>query len=156
MCNGSQLELTCTTTGDFLQWRFSVIRGNETSPTTVFTRTIISVFSASNAISQSVVNSTVFTFSKLSAEDNLPVVSRLLISPVSWGLNGTEMSCRDLTTSETAVTIIKIIDDHLQGKIKVKLIMLASYPGLPVFFYIKKCGKSWVTWLARLYIAILH
>ena len=146
MCNGSQLELTCTTTRDFLQWRLSVI-------TRLFIRTITS---ASNVMSQLVVNSTVFTFTRLSAEGNLPVVSRLLISPVSWGLNGTEMSCMDLITSETAVTIIKIIDDHLQGKVKVKLIMLASYPGLPVFFYIKKCGKTWVTWLARLYIAILH
>ena len=35
VCSGGQLELTCTVTGEFLQWRFSVFRGNETTATEI-------------------------------------------------------------------------------------------------------------------------
>ena len=40
-------------------------------------------------MSELIVNSTVFNFSRTSAQERLPVMSRLLISPVSDGLQGT-------------------------------------------------------------------
>ena len=104
-CNGDQLELTCTTTGEFLQWRFRVIRGNETIATE-FTRTIASTVSISEVISQLVVNSIVFDFSRTSARDSLLVISRLVIGPVSSGLNETVINCIDLDTAESSVTTI--------------------------------------------------
>ena len=55
------------------------------------------------------VNSTMFTYSRLSARDRLPLISRLIISSVSEGLNGVEVSCMDLEASESTTTTIRII-----------------------------------------------
>ena len=115
VCDGDQLELTCTTTGRQLEWRFSVIRGNETTATE-FSRIIQATGSASDAMTQLVVNSIVFSFSRTSAEDSLPVMSRLLITSVSRSLNGTVINCEDLDTSEISSTTVVIREtDSLQG-----------------------------------------
>ena len=103
VCSGDQLELTCTITEEFLQWRFSIFRENETSATVV-TRT---VSSTGPAMSQLIANSTVFNFSRISAHNSvIPVMSRLVISPVSNGLNGTVMSCVEVHRREVASTTI--------------------------------------------------
>ena len=86
VCDRDQLELTCTTTGNQLEWRFNVIRGNATTATE-FSRIIGATGSASAAMSQLVVNSITFSFSRTSAEDSSPVMSRLLINSVSRSLN---------------------------------------------------------------------
>ena len=104
VCSGNQLELLCTTTGGFLQWRFHVIRGNETMATE-FARTFRS---SGTAMSELTVNSTVFSFSRTSAENILPVMSRLLISPVTSGLNGTVINCVDVDTAELSSTTVII------------------------------------------------
>ena len=104
VCSGDQLELTCTTTGELLQWRFSVIRGNETTATK-FTRTITSTGSV---MSHLTVNYTVFNFSRISAHNSISVISRLVISPVSNGLSGTVMNCVDVDTAEVSSTTIII------------------------------------------------
>ena len=97
MCSGDQLELTCTVTGELLQWRFSTILGE-------LTRTITSI---GPAMSQLTVNSTVFNFSRISADSSvMPVVSRLVISPVSNRLNGTVMNCVNADAGEVASTTI--------------------------------------------------
>ena len=82
VCSGGQLELTCTTTGGFLVWTFNVFRGNESTVTNIL-RNILSTDSAGGAMSELIVNSTMFNFSRTSAQDRLPVMSRLLINPVS-------------------------------------------------------------------------
>ena len=57
------------------------------------------------------VDSTTFHFSRSSAEDSLPVVSKLLIRPApNISLNGTMVNCTDVTSSETASTIAIIIN----------------------------------------------
>ena len=76
-----------------------MIRGNETTATE-FSRIIIPSGSAIAAMSYLMINSTTFTFSRTSAEDSLSLMSRLLISPVSRGLNRTEMKCVDVEKSE--------------------------------------------------------
>ena len=104
VCSGDQLELTCTTTGELLQWRFRGFYGNETTATE-FTRTITST---SPAMSQLTVNSMVFNFSRISTHNSIPVMSRLVISPVSNGLSGTVMNCVDVDTAEVSSTTIII------------------------------------------------
>ena len=65
-------------------------------------------------MSQLLVNLTVFNFSKTSAKDRLPVMSRLvLISPVSDGLNGTVINCVDVETSESSSTTVNIAEEDL-------------------------------------------
>ena len=124
VCSGGHLELICTTTGQFLGWRFRAIRGNETVATE-FTRTIIPTGSASDAMSQLVVNSTVFCFSRTSAENSLPVMSRLLISPVSNGLNGTVINCVDMDTAESSSTTIIVRErDSLHGMDHLVLVLI--------------------------------
>jgi hypothetical protein len=99
VCIGDQLELTCTTTADSLQWRFSVIRGNETAATE-FRRTIRSTGSD---LSQLEVNSIMFNFSRTTSHGSVPVRSILSIGPISNSLNGTMIHC---VTSEMSLTAI--------------------------------------------------
>ena len=115
VCDGDQLELTCTTTGSQLEWRFNVIRGNTTTATE-FSRIISAVGSASDAISLLVINSITFRFSRTSVEDSLPVMSRLLIGYVSRSLNGTVINCEDVGMSEVSSTTVVVREtDSLQG-----------------------------------------
>jgi hypothetical protein len=108
VCSGGQLELICTIAGELLQWRFSVIRGDSE-----VTRTITSTGSA---ISPLTVNSMMFNFSRISPHNSMPLMSRLVISPVSNSLNGTVMNCVDLDTGEVASTTIIVGESGtLQG-----------------------------------------
>ena len=114
VCSGGQLELMCTTTGGFLRWRFSIIRG--LNDTVASSRTIQAAVPAGDAMFQLVVNSTMFNSSRTSAEGSLPVKSKIVIGPVSSSLNGTVINCIDLdTSSSTATTIIVEEREPLQG-----------------------------------------
>lgn len=102
---GDELELTCTTTGVFLEWCFSLTPEGGTTPT-IYKR-FLTTSGPSNQTSQLQVNSQItFTFSRISAQNSLPLVSRLLISPVSKDLNGTGVNCTDLQTSERASALV--------------------------------------------------
>ena len=79
VCSGGQLELTCTTKGTFLEWKFSVILENETTATDT-SCIFVSSDSASAAMSLLMVNSTVFNFSRTSARDSLPVESTFIFT----------------------------------------------------------------------------
>ena len=115
VCSGGQLELICITIGGFLAWTFNVLRGNESTVTNIL-RNILSTDSAGGAMSDLIVNSIVFNFSRTSAQDRLPVMSKLLISPVSNSLNGTVINCVDVETSEvSSSTIVVRGRDSLQG-----------------------------------------
>ena len=52
-------------------------------------------------------NSTSFTLSRLSTQ---PLTSTMTISNVSEDLNGVQMNCVDVETSESATTTIQIVD----------------------------------------------
>ena len=61
-----------------------------------------------------VVNSTTFTILRLSAQDTTPLMSRMIINPVSEGLNGVQVTCIDAeayynSMAATAATTIQII-----------------------------------------------
>ena len=58
-------------------------------------------------------NSTTFTFSRLSTQ---PLTSTMTISSVNEGLNGVQMNCVDVQTTESATTTIQFIDPGQLGK----------------------------------------
>ena len=92
--------------------------------THTITRTIQAVVPAGDAMSQFTVNSTMFNFSRTSAEGSLPMISKVVIGPVSSSLNGTMMNCIDLgTASSTATTIIVGERKPLQGTHIIIIIM---------------------------------
>ena len=97
---GDQLELTCSVTGVFLRWQFTVILEDGTS------RTFMPDVTAGGS-SGRMANSTSFTFSRLSTQ---PLTSNMTINPVSEGLNGVQVNCIDRETSESATITILIVD----------------------------------------------
>ena len=107
VCSGDQLELICTLTdpgSSLLEWRI-------TSTTSISVQQAIEAATPSDQISHFIVNSTSFTTSRISAQGQLPLVSRLLINPVTIGLNGTVVDCTDgiIATVETASAIVSVI-----------------------------------------------
>ena len=106
---GDQLELTCNTSVALQTWQLTVI--SESREAMTFMRSIQSIGPSGLVESQPLtINSTImFIFSRLSTPDNLPLITRLIISNVSEGLNGVEISCTGAGTSDSATTAIRII-----------------------------------------------
>ena len=106
---GDQLELTCSATGAFLRWEFTVIR--ESEPAMPFRVMPIVTSNGPSGVPPPVTaNSTRFTFSRFSAQDSTPLISMLTINPVSEGLNGVEVKCMDVELpSESVATTIRIV-----------------------------------------------
>ena len=107
-CNGDQLNLTCNVTGTFLQW---------SSMTKSFTLTSLST---SNQIHRLEVNSSLFTFLRISAANSIPLISRLIINATSHSLNQTVVTCLDVEALESVSTTINIIkvDQLIQGELQ--------------------------------------
>ena len=117
VCNGDHLEFTCTITnpghGSFgiLLWNVTLITVTDDAPTS-YTRAI-SLSSPSDQIARIVANTTSLSFSRISAQNSFPFISRLLISPVSRSVNGTEVNCLDAYTLESSsVVVINITSGH--------------------------------------------
>ena len=108
VCSGGHLELMCSTTGTFLRWYTRPNIENEVTRT--YTRTLSSI-SVVNNVAPLMINSTTFSFSRTSIQGSLPLVSRLVISPISKILNGTEVKCEDvimgINSSTTTIHVIK-------------------------------------------------
>ena len=119
VCSGDQLELICTLTdtGGFavLVWNVTLIPKNAATPVS-FARAISSS-SPSDQLYSTLINSTSLIFSRVSSQNSSPLVSRLLFSPVSNHLNGTEVNCLNSWTSETsAVAGVNISNgNQIQG-----------------------------------------
>ena len=105
VCLGDQLELTCTTTERFLEWRFTLAEMNNYQQlVSVTTRVTVDLN----------VSHTLFIFSKNSTQNSLPLISALLINPASNILNGTVVNCVERETGESSSTVI---NKHLfQGR----------------------------------------
>ena len=112
VCVGDQLELTCTTTGILLRWNLSE-------------RDITTIQYLGDSALQSyhyTLYGINFNISRLSPPMSLPLVSQLIISPVDYRLNGTEVTCADPlsgNSSSTAITVIS--EDTSQGTSYIKL-----------------------------------
>ena len=102
--DGDQLELMCNVAGAFLRWEFTVTFEDGTP------MTFMPVVTPDGVPPPRMVNLTTFTFSRLSAQYDSPLMSRLTINPVSEGLNGVRVNCEDVEASESATTTIQIID----------------------------------------------
>ena len=106
---GDQLELTCSVTGRLLRWEFTV--GLENGAPMTFMPAITSG-GTSGVPLPVMVNSTTFTFSRLSTQ---PLTSTMMINLVGEGLNGVQVSCVDIEASESAATTTIFIID-VRGK----------------------------------------
>ena len=106
---GDQLELTCTSSGIFLRWEFTVFPENTA---------IITSAGPSGIPPPLLISSSMITFSRLSGQDVLPLISRVTVASVSIGLNGTVVNCFEGSTSTdiVATTVIRIIDPGQFGK----------------------------------------
>ena len=109
VCNaGDPLQLTCTASVEFISWSFMVVneQGRD-EEVTIF----ITAGAPSNQSMPIVVNSTIFTYMRSSAQNAIPLTSILSINSVSIGLNGTVVNCMDPGNSmASALTTIQIID----------------------------------------------
>ena len=118
VCEGEQLELTCSTNVSILGWASSPLQ-NEQGQVQTFMRFISSV-GVSQQVPTMTVNSSFFNVSRVSSDKELPLVSRLVINPVNNGLNGTRVNCteRAMNNEDTvmASTAIYVIGDILTRK----------------------------------------
>ena len=110
---GDQLELTCTSSSAVHQWEFTIFPENIS-----YTTTPVSSAGTSGVPQPLTVGGSTITFSRLSGQDSLPLVSRAVVSPVSSGLNGTVVNCFEgvSSTNPVASTTIRIVDPGQFGK----------------------------------------
>ena len=111
---GDQLELTCTSSHIFLRREFTIF------PENVSHVAIITSAGPSGIPPPLTVTYSMITFSRLSGQDVLPLISRVTVASVSSGLNETVVNCFEGSTSTdvVATTTIRIIDPFAQfGKI---------------------------------------
>ena len=101
---GDQLELTCSVAGVFLRWEFTVILENGRSSTFM---PVVTAGGDSGVPPPRIANLTNFIFSRLSTQS---LTSTMTISSVSEGLNGVQMNCMDVLTTESATITIQIVD----------------------------------------------
>lgn len=109
-CSGDQLELTCSVTANLLEWRINV-----TSVARIYIRGVSSDGPTINVQTNTLmINSSNITFSRISNENAVPLISRLFISYVGDGLNGTIVTCEDVVSSQSTSTIITVTQDSLE------------------------------------------
>ena len=110
VCAGDQLELICSLTdpgSSLLAWTFA--------PATIFMDFYQAIDANSLNDETSMINSTSFTFSRISARGIMPLVSRLTIDPLTIGLNGIMINCTDVSMMETASTTIHVLNRPNNG-----------------------------------------
>ena len=72
----------------------------------------------SGEIGPIMINNSTSIFSRLSGDDSLPLISRMIVNSVTSGLNGTVVNCFEGSTSiySVSTTTIRIIDPGQFGK----------------------------------------
>ena len=112
-----QLQLTCNSSSPLLTWRFTAI--SESGAAMTYDTRIQSLGPTGLLSSQEplIINSTImFTFSRLSNESDLPLITRVTINHVSEGLNGVEMFCRATDPLTRMITSAKTTIHIIRGK----------------------------------------
>ena len=113
MCDGDQLELTCNITGSQVEWTVFGVPENKTTAVRYGRRLLNS--RTAEGPEDLMVNSVLFTFSRISPS---PLITRLVTSPASSDINGTEVICQDKITRNSSSTIVNVISKDLaQGKV---------------------------------------
>ena len=116
VCVGDQLKLTCSITGNTVEWSVFGIPDGEMTAVRYGRRFL------NNGPNQEPVNFTVhsvfFSFSRISPIDSQPLITRLMTSPVlSSDIHEVEVICRDATTRNSSSIIVNVIgEDLVQGR----------------------------------------
>ena len=109
--DGDSVELTCTAsvTVQFIRW--SVLQVNDQGTLEEVTTSVQINSLDDNQVTERVVNSSIFAFTRSSAQRALPLISILSIDSVNMGLNGTVVNCSNISNPMiSASTTIQIID----------------------------------------------
>ena len=105
VCSGGNLELACyVTESPVLEWRIVTSQ--------VYRCGITSQGRTDTQMSFLTIGNSTFTFTRISDENNMPLVSRLLIIPANRGLNQTRVICEDSTNSVQSITTIIVTQDN--------------------------------------------
>ena len=102
VCNGSQLELNCTITGSFLEWR--IIPEQNHSQLSALIHSPIR--NESFPYGDSTITFTIISHS------TEPISYIIVISPIVNSLNGTEVMCTDLEDQESSSTVINVVNEQ--------------------------------------------
>ena len=110
VCNGDELELTCTVLGRALEWNVSIPWMPPEFMTLKHTLTSVERISPDHTIT---INGSIsFTFSRITLPDSQPLVSRLLISPAIGAVNGTVVICTDRETRNSSSTTVNVVHSN--------------------------------------------
>ena len=120
---GDQLELTCTTSGQSHSWQ---LIANPGSGAATSLRSVSSLGSTGVDAEPVVINSVMFTFSRLPGPGSLPLMSKMTISGVSQSLNGSQVNCVE-SEEESAMATILIIGGKCGLHFLVKLCQLEYF-----------------------------
>ena len=101
---GDQLEVTCSTNSNALDWEIVFTETNDRIDSTVTSTQQIQEVVPSH--------STVFIFSRTSELGTIPLVSTLDISSVELTLNGSNIICTDSTSNAMANIMVHIIGEN--------------------------------------------
>ena len=107
-CNGEQLKVTCTITGSFLGWNITLVH-NETMISYI---RIITSDGPSSEQAPVITNSTMIRFLRTSTERASPLISTVVINPISGTLNGSRVECTELPQgiSESSFTVVHVME----------------------------------------------
>ena len=109
-CVGDPLEITCTASVQFIRRNIMVV--NDQGMEEDITVSSNESRDPSPPPRERITNSTRFTFSSISPEDYLPLITTLAIISTSIGLNGTVVHCVDainpMTSASTTIQIMNI------------------------------------------------
>ena len=105
---GDPLQMTCMANVQIIRLSIMVINEHGMEEEITF---VTNSRDDSRPPRERIINSTTFTFSSTSAEDDLPLISMLAINSTSIKLNGTVVHCMDAVNAmSSASTTIQIID----------------------------------------------
>ena len=110
VCVGDQLKLTCNITGILVEWSVFGIPENEATAVRYGRRLLND---QTETPLELMVNSILFTFSRISPLNTLPLITRLVTSPASGDINGTEVICQDRIIRNSSSTIIFVVNENL-------------------------------------------
>ena len=120
VCVGGQLELTCSVSGrvqrlSFNQSHLSDDQHASVSPRLPSSQSFQFAGPSSQQTHHIFINSVNYTYLRLSPPEVLPLVTKLVISPVNESFNGTEVICTDLENLISSSTAIFVVDKSFQG-----------------------------------------
>ena len=102
---GDPLQLTCTTSAEFLKWSIFQSNGYRAQSLEEIINAVHINARDDNQMTDRSVNSAMFNFVRSSAREASPLISTLLINPVSIDLNGTVVYCADLSNTTSSSTL---------------------------------------------------